>query len=277
VNLSVFTDEVCRTDPARALALIAGWGLRHAELRTLISGRFPLVPDAEIAEFQRRLQGEGLALSGVSPGFFKCPVEDPQVRPLLERELPRACEWARRLGTDLVSSFAFARQGEGQPPPQVIDYLGEMVRIAGQQGCRLVLENEAVCWGSTGLEAIQLIGQVGAANLSLCWDPGNATRAGSTAPFPDEYRQLKDLVAHVHMKNFDPQAGRWALMEKGVVDWPGQLRALEAEGYRGFLVIETHLDISPDTFEVVAGNLSALEDNTRRNLEFARACLSHAG
>ena len=277
MKLSVFSDEVCRNDPDRALSLIARWGLTHTELRTVRTGRFPLVPDAEIEEFGRRLRGEGLSLSGVSPGFFKCPVDDPQVRPLLERELPRACAWAQRLGTDLVSSFAFARQGQDHPPAQVIDYLGEMARIAAGQGCRLVLENEAVCWGGTGLEAVHLIRQTGADNLSLCWDPGNAARAGSSCPFPDEYQQFKDLVAHVHMKNFDPEHRRWALMETGVVDWPGQLGAFAADGYRGFLVIETHLDISPDAFEVVAADLSALETNTWRNLEFVRTCLPHAG
>jgi sugar phosphate isomerase/epimerase len=274
VKLSAFTDEVCRDDPARALSLIAGWGLKHAELRTVRTGRFPLVPDAEIAEFGQQLRGEGLALSGVSPGFFKCPVGDPQVRPLLERELPRACEWARRLGTDLVSVFAFARQGQGPPPAQVVDYLGEMARVAAQQGCCLALENEAVCWGNTGLEAVQLIRQSGVANLFLCWDPGNAARAGSPCPFPGEYQQLKELVAHVHLKNFDPRAGRWSLMEKGVVDWPGQLAALAADGYRGFLIVETHLNISPDEFALADPDLSALESNTWRNLEFARACLS---
>lgn len=277
MKLSVFTDEVCREDPDRALALIARWGLKHAELRTVRSGRFPLVPDVELEEFGRRLQGEGLALSAVSPGFFKCPVDDPQVRPLLERELPRACEWARHLGTDLVSAFAFARQDQGQPSSQVSDYLGEMARIAAQHGCRLALENEAACWGGTGLETAQLICQSGAANLSLCWDPGNAARAGAPCPFPDEYQQLKDLVAHVHMKNFDPGTKRWSLMEQGVVDWPGQLRALEADGYQGFLIIETHLNISPDEFALADPDLSALEHNTWRNLEFTRACLSHAG
>lgn len=276
MKLSVFTDEVCRDDPGRALALIAGWGLAHAELRTVKSGRFPLVPDAELEEFQRRLQGEGLALSAVSPGFFKCPVDDPQVLPTLERDLPRACEWARRLGTNLVSAFAFARQGQGQPPSQVTDYLGEMARIAGQQGCHLALENEAVCWGGTGLEAARLIRQSGAAKLSLCWDPGNAARAGSPCPFPDEYREIADLVAHVHLKNFDPDHQRWSLMGQGAVDWPGQLRALEADGYQGFLTIETHLNISPDEFALADPDLSALEDNSRRNLEFTRACLSHA-
>ncbi|MBM3279287.1 MAG: sugar phosphate isomerase/epimerase [Candidatus Handelsmanbacteria bacterium] len=273
MKLSVFTDEVCRQDPGRALALTAGWGLKHAELRTVRTGRFPLVPDAEIEEFGRQLRGEGLALSGVSPGFFKCPVDDPQVRPLLERELPRACEWARRLGSDLVSCFAFARQEQEEPPAQVIDYLGEMARLAGQQGCRLALENEAVCWGGTGLEAIQLIEQTGATNLSLCWDPGNAARAGSPRPFPDEYRQFAQQVSHLHMKNFDPQAGRWSLMEQGVVDWPGQLAALAAKGYQGFIIVETHLNISPDAFALASPDLSALESNTRRNLEFVRACL----
>lgn len=277
MKLSAFTDEVCRSDPDRALALIARWGLKYAELRTIRTGRFPLVPDAEIEEFQRRLQGEGLALSAVSPGFFKCPVDDPQVRPTLEQGLPRACEWARRLGTELVSAFAFARQAQGPPPAQVLDYLGEMARIAGQQGCRLALENEAVCWGGTGLEAAQLIRRIGATELSLCWDPGNAARAGSPCPFPDEYREIKDLVAHVHLKNFDPEHKRWSLMEQGMVDWPGQLRALEADGYQGFLVIETHLNISPDEFALADPDLSALEGNTWRNLEFTRACLTDAG
>ncbi len=277
MKLSVFTDEVCCDDPDRALSLIAGWGLHWAELRTLRTGRFPLVPDAEIAEFQRQLQGEGLTISAVSPGFFKCPVDNPQVRPTLERDLPRACEWARRLGTDLISSFAFARPpGQDQPPAQVIDYLGEMARIAAQHGCRLALENEAVCWGGTGLEAAALIRQTGAPNLWLCWDPGNAARAGAPHPFPDEYQQLKDLVAHVHLKNFDPEGRRWSLMAQGVVDWPGQLRALAADGYQGFLVIETHLNISPDEFALADPDLSALERNTWRNLEFVSACLSDA-
>ena len=60
--------------------------------------------------------------------------------------------------------------------------------------------------------------------------------AGSRAPL-DEYAQLKNIVSHVHCKNFAD--GGWSLMESGVVDWPAQVRALEDDGYDGFLVIET--------------------------------------
>ncbi|MBI2502130.1 MAG: hypothetical protein HYW07_02720 [Candidatus Latescibacteria bacterium] len=58
------------------------------------------------------------------------------------------------------------------------------------------------------------------------------------------------------------------------VCWGGT--GLEADGYQGFLVIETHLNISPDEFALADPDLSALEGNTWRNLEFVRTCLSHA-
>jgi sugar phosphate isomerase/epimerase len=154
-----------------------------------------------------------------------------------------------------------------------VDLLGRMAEAVRALGCQLALENEAVCWGATGLEAAGIIRQVGADLLSLCWDPGNALRAGAEHPFPDEYEQLKDLVSHVHMKNFNPASGVWSLIEEGSVDWPGQLAALARDRYDGFLVVETHLHVSPDAFRFVEGSLSGLESNTLRNLRFVQACL----
>lgn len=277
MRISVFTDEIDRSDPERAIRLAASWGVEWVEVRTLASGRFPGVPDSELEEFSARLRDAGLAVSGVSPGLFKCPVDAPSVPEALARDLPRACAWARRLGTDRVSCFGFARQGGTQVPQQVEDRLAEMARTTAEQGCRLSLENEAGCWGGTGLEAAAIIRRVGVIGMGLCWDPGNAVRAGSASPFPAEYHQVADLVAHVHAKNFDPQHRRWSLIETGVVDWPGQLRALAADRYAGFVVVETHLDISPDEFRVVAPDLDALSANTLRNLEFVRSCLAAPG
>jgi len=274
VRISVFSDEIDRRDPVRAIRLAASWGVEWVEVRTVVSGRFPNVPDREIEELAARLRDAGVGVSGVSPGLFKCAVDDPSVPEALAGDLPRACAWARRLGTDRVSCFGFARQGGDQVPQQVEDRLAQMARTTAEHGCRLSLENEAGCWGGTGLEAAAIIRRVGATTMGLCWDPGNAVRAGSASAYPEEYRQVADLVAHVHAKNFDPQNGRWSLIETGVVDWPGQLRALAADRYAGFVVVETHLDISPDEFRVVDPDLDALSANTLRNLEFVRSCLA---
>lgn len=272
MQLSIFTDEINREDPARAIRLAAAWGATHVEVRSLSGGRFPGPADAELDAFYQQIREAGLAISAVSPGFCKCPWDDPSVPAALAEGLPRACEWARRWGTDLVSCFGFRRQEQGAMPPAVVDYLARMARIAAQHGCRLVLENEAGCWGATGLEAAAIIRQVGPDQLQLCWDPGNSARAGSACPYPDEYEEIADLVAHVHLKNYDPGTNSWQLAERGVVDWAGQLAALQAAGYSGFVVIETHLDISPDEFEVIEG-LEGRESNTYRNLAFARSCL----
>ncbi len=271
--ISVFTDEIDRGDPQRAIQRAAAWGVSHVEVRTLTGGRFPAVADDELTGFRKMVADAGLQVSGVSPGYFKCPVDDPAVDAAMSEGLPRACEWAQRLGTDLVSCFGFRRGPGSGVPPEAVDGVSRVADVVKASGCRLVLENEAVCWGATGVEAAEMIRQIGPDRVSLCWDPGNSARAGSTCPFPDEYETFRDLVTHLHVKNFEPEAGEWSVVEKGIVDWRAQFEALSADRYAGFVVIETHLAISPDEFEVTDEGYTGLEANTRRNLEYVRKCL----
>ncbi|MEE2709881.1 MAG: sugar phosphate isomerase/epimerase family protein [Gemmatimonadota bacterium] len=271
MSISIFTDEITRESPQRAIALAAEWGVSHVEVRSLRNGRFPNVSESELESYQTLLLDAGLSVSGVSPGFWKCSVDDPSVSRTLSDDVPRACDWAHRLGTDLVSSFAFRRTDAPGPPQEVSEHIGKLADVVHAHGCRLVLENEASCWGATGLEAAGIICDVDADRVGLCWDPGNSARAGTAYPFPDEYEQIKDLVSHVHIKNFDTGTGEWCLANDGVVDWSGQIEALANDSYNGHIVIETHTSISPDTFTVKSDDLSELEWNTLKNLEFVRA------
>ena len=273
MQISAFTDEISPDSPARAIEVAKQWGLTHLEVRILPGGRFPRVSDPELAALSTQLSEAGLAVSGVSPGFFKCRWDDPSVQRGLSEDLPRACEWAKALGTDLVTCFGSLRDDSPSVPTVAVDLVGRMAVVVKRHGCRLALENEAGCWGATGLEAAGIIRQVGCDRISLCWDPANSARAGSECPYPAEYEEIKDLVSHVHAKNFDPSTGAWRLLSAGAVDWPGQIQALVRSEYGGFLVIETHLHVAPDAFRFVGGQLSDLERNTLRNLEFVRSCL----
>ena len=120
-----------------------------------------------------------------------------------------------------------------------------------------------------------LIDAVGSDRLSLCWDPGNAARAG-VQDTVGEYSTLAHLVSHVHLKNFDPGNDEWSLMDTGSVDWPEQFRALAADGYTGYLVIETHTSAestvaSPS--DAAGAPFSRLEANSLHNLRYTRALL----
>ena len=276
MKLSVFTDEISPS-PARAVELAAAWGVSHIEVRGLDGGRFPRVGDAELQDFQRRIEDAGLAVSGVSPGLFKCRLGEPSIDREMAEVLPRACEWALRWGTDRVSCFAFRRGVETPMPDEVVDRVAVMCEIAGGAGCRLLLENEAGCWAGTGLQAAGIIRRVGGERLGLCWDPGNAARAGSASPFPGEYEELRDSegtgVDGLHMKNYVSAAGTWGLLEGPDIDWRALLKTLKGDGYEGFVVVETHTDRLHEGFGLVDERLTPKESNTLRNIEFARMCL----
>lgn len=275
MQVTVFTDEVSKGSPHRAIDLAHQWGVSHIEIRMLSAGRFPDVPDSELTGILDKLDSCGMSVSGVSPGLFKIRDDDPRVEQDLAEKLPRACEWARRLGTDLVSCFAFLRS-EGSVPARVVDLVGRMAETTRGCGCKLVLENEAVCWGNTGREASDIIRRIGTDRIGLCWDPGNSAHAGTACPFPEEYDEVRDLVRHVHMKNYNPDTDGWTLLDSGAVDWRGQLHALSDDGYRGFVVVETHLDAVSSMCSVTDDTLSVLERNTLHNLLFVRDLMKDA-
>ena len=270
MKLAIFADEIS-PNPARAVALATEWGVNYVEIRKLIGGRYPRVSNDELEIFAKVVADAGLQVSSVSPGLCKCPVDDPSVTPDIAELLPRSCEWAQRLGTNMVSVFAFRRDESQAPPQAVIDHLGKMAATTAAHGCRLNLENEAVCWGATGTEAATLIRRVGSDNLSLLWDPGNSAMAGAESPYRNEYAGLKDLVSHVHLKNC--RDNKWALIDDGPIDWPGQLAALAADNYDGFVTIETHLKDRPPGLDLYDG-LNDLESNTRHNLDYVRSLLT---
>ena len=269
MKLSVFTDEINPSLP-RALQLTQEWGLAHVEIRTVMGGRFPRLEDGDLVDLAKSVKDAGLAVSAVSPGYFKCLVGDAEIELGISEGLPRACEWALKLGTRSVSSFAF-RRSEGAMPAQVVDYLGRMAEVATAAGCRLLLENEAGCWGGTGREAADIIRQVGSDRLGLCWDPGNAARAGGD-PLA-EFDQVRSITEHVHLKNYDPAEGTWSVLDHGVVDWPAIIASLRDSDYEGFLILETHTDISLHEFALLEGQLDGKEGNTLHNLKYLRELL----
>ena len=267
MKISIFTDEI-NSDPLRALELVNAWDVGSVEVRGLKGGRFPRVEDAELIALKDAISDSGVIVSGVSPGFFKCPVNDPKLEIEINTLLPRACKWALMLGTDRVSIFSFLRSEESSSD-QVVENLALATRIVREEGCKLVLENEASCWGGTGRETASLLRQVGSHDLKLLWDPGNSARSGSNDSFPEEYEEVKGLIDHVHIKNFDRTSDKWSLVAEGVIDWPGQLNALFEDGYLGYLVVETHLRVRP-IGKVNLEDMDALESNSYDNVCYVR-------
>lgn len=250
MKIAILSDEIS-LDFETAVEIGTDWGIEYYELRSVPSGRAPRCSEADIKKVADVAKRYGVKITALSPGLFKCPADAPEVERDIAEVLPRVFELGERLDTNKVVLFGFGKPGanhheqiafDGSKHPQiVVDRLGEMAAKAEAAGMMLYLENEAVCWADTGPHSAEIIRKVGSRHLMLNWDPCNARSCGST-PFPDGYEKVKDLVAHLHVKDLKTEDGKHRVVPvgEGDIDWRGQLQALQRDGYDGYYVIETH-------------------------------------
>lgn len=265
MNISIVTDEIS-ADPETAIELGTEWGVHDFELRGFYTERAPQLSPYQKKHLRDVLDEHGARIIAVSPGLFKYPYAGSSAPRLplgwmeagaydawdanrrmvqvhLNELLPATLDYASELGARLVVIFGFDRAGcaPGLAPDEVLNVLCKAAERARAAGIRLVLENEDGFWADTGERTAQLVRAVGMAHLAVNWDPGNAFSAGDR-PFPDGYRAVRGLVGHVHFKDARrlPDGSMEQAVE-GEIDWAGQLRALAADGYTGFISVETHM------------------------------------
>jgi sugar phosphate isomerase/epimerase len=265
VKIAIVTDEIS-ADLETAIELGVGWGVHDFELRGVFTSRAPFLSSYEKGYLQDALAAYQARFVALSPGLFKIPYLPPErsrpslawmdragfeawdatqqtIRHHVEELLPASLDYAAELGINTVLIFSFDRAGmpPGPPPENVLEILSRAAERAGSMGIQLAIENEDGFWGDTGDRTASLVRAVGHPALGVNWDPGNAYCAGDE-PFPAGYHAVRDLVRHVHFKDARRNAdGTAAYVAKGEIDWAGQMRALAADGYDGFISVETHL------------------------------------
>jgi sugar phosphate isomerase/epimerase len=265
VKISIVTDEIS-ADPETALELGSEWGVHDFELRGFFTDRVPRFSAYQKQHLRDVLEEHQARIIAISPGLFKwaAPPERADRLPLgwmeqgayaawdanwrmvdthLNELLPASLEYANELGARLVVTFGFDRGGRppGPAPEEVLNILCKAAERAEGAGIQLVLENEDGFWADTGARTAELIRAVNQPALAVNWDPGNAFSAGDE-PYPEGYRHVAGLVCHVHFK--DARRARNGSVQQvvgGDIDWAGQIRALAADEYTGFVSVETHM------------------------------------
>jgi sugar phosphate isomerase/epimerase len=95
--------------------------------------------------------------------------------------------------------------------------------------------------------------------MKALWDPGNEAHGGRSA-FPEGYDAVKDVLAHVHIKDaytLPDGSGRCVPVGSGNVPFIPQLQALQRDGYTGLFTIETHY--KPEGGSKAAGSRITLD------------------
>jgi len=161
-----------------------------------------------------------------------------------DKLLEHCISLAKSFNTDRVRCFDFWRLDDQKPYRSAINAkLRQAAERCAKDNIVLLLENEMACNTATGEESAAVLQAIPNKNFMLNWDPGNAAALGST-PYPDGYQMLpKDRIGHCHCKDVVRKPDHkydWAPVGGGIVDWVGQFRALQRDGFHYAVSLETH-------------------------------------
>lgn len=259
-RVAVINDEISQDFDHACSVAAKDFGLGWIELRGMWDKNITNLDASQIAEAKRILAKYKLKVTDIASPLFKVDWPGAPLSKQSERRdtfhagddfkaqdalLEHCIDLAKSFDTDRIRCFDFWRLDDVKPYRAAInDKLREAARRLAKEKLILVLENEMSCNTATGEEAAATLAAIPEHNFMLNWDPGNAATFPDSEPYPKGYDLLpKKRIGHCHAKNVVRKADgkwEWAPVGTGVVDWPAQLRALNRDGYRYAVSLETH-------------------------------------
>jgi L-ribulose-5-phosphate 3-epimerase len=256
-KIAAITDEFS-PDLVPSLDAMKAIGMKGAELRVVYGKNIMDLTDDELKRAKDQLDERGFEVISIASPLLKCVLPDaPEIDTRFQQDVfaskhtyddqPRLAEHAFKLAAffnaKIIRVFSFWRTVEPDvcfdPVARALENLAEK---AAKHDRIIGLENEHACNIGTAQEAGRMLREVDHPNLQLVWDPANAFVGGEN-PYPHGYSLLpKDRIAHVHAKDcqMDGHKPIWGPLGTRHVDWKGQLASLQADGYNGWISLETH-------------------------------------
>lgn len=257
IPIAAITDEFS-PDLETALEPMQEIGMKAAELRVVFGKNIMDLTDAELDRVLDITSKRGFQIISIASPLLKCVLPGaPPVDGRFQQDIfaskhtfedqPRLTEHAfdvaTRLGAKIVRVFSYWRTVDPDKCfDAVVSALTDLAEKAAKRDLVIGLENEHACNIGTAAETARVLERAKHPNLKVVWDPANAYVAGEKA-FPGGYRLLPpDRIVHVHAKDcevFDHKP-EWGPLGTRAIDWKGQIAALLADGYKGYISLETH-------------------------------------
>jgi len=285
-RLSVINDEISQDFDHACSVAANDFGLQWIEIRGMWGKNITDLSSDEVDRARKTLEKYKLRVTDIASPLFKVNWPGaPQSSHGPKRDefhadfdfkqqdnvLDRCIDLAKAFQTDRIRGFDFWRLDDQKPYRAAInDKLRKAAQTCAKHNLIFLLENEMACNTGSGKEAAAVLAEIREPNFMLNWDPGNsATFAGDT-PYPDDYKLLpKERIGHCHCKDTirKPEGkSEWAPVGGGIIDWVGQFRAFQRDGY--------HLAVSLETHWRGAGTPEA---STRVSMKGLKECLAKAG
>lgn len=257
LRIAAITDEFS-PDLSVALEPMAAIGMNGAELRVVFGKNIMNLTPEELDLAKALIDAKGMEVVAIASPLLKCVLPGGgEVDSRFQHDIfaskhtfedqPRLTDHAfvvaKKMGARVIRVFSYWRTVDPEKCfDGIVKALSNLAEAAAKEDLIIGLENEHACNIGTAAETARILDVVKHPNLKLVWDPANALVGGET-PFPYGYGLLpKDRIVHVHAKDchMEGHTPIWGPLGTRSVDWKGQIAALLADGYSGYLSLETH-------------------------------------
>ena len=243
MKLSIITDEVSQ-DFERVLTFAQDFNLDGLEIRSVWDKGPHKLSDEEVERIGNMARAAGLEICGVAAPVFKCDLHNEEEVAEHVAILERCAEVAQRWNAPVIRVFTGWR---AENPSGEYEYIATLFRekllpIVQGKPITLGIENESPCNGGSGTEVVEFLELLNSSQTTLVYDPCNSFVLGMDDPFHEDYPAVRGKVGHFHVKDASRENGKaeCVALGDGKVAIPEHIEALRADGYDGWVSLETH-------------------------------------
>ena len=268
LKLGIITDQVSM-DFEKALKTIKEYGLEYIEIHALWDKNIEELTDDEISSAKKLITKYGLKVSNIgSTCFLQCHLRDnneTEIKSFSDDFITIFGDYKQHLDhfkhcielceifeTDKLRIFGFRKLEPftDDTIDLIVEKFKKPVEIAKKAGITLVLENCPWTYLPNGALVSKVINKIKSIYLRALWDPGNAYVSG-VEPYPDDYSNVKDLLGHIHMKDFKSLKKDTVIIGHGDINYQGLLSSLAKSNFQHILSLE------PENEDKIMGDIES--------------------
>ena len=238
LRVFAFADEASPAISGQIAAMERN-GLQGLEIRGVDGENVSDISLDKAREVRRRLEDAGLTVWSVGSPIGKIDLEKDDFAAHLDK-LRHTLDVGRELGAKHLRMFSFYIPAGRTPEScrqQVVDQMGEMLRVGEGSGLLFCHENEKGIYGDT-LERVEKLHKA-IPVLRCVFDPANYIQCGDDPAV--NFKALAPIIDYMHIKDALFKDGSVVPAGEGDGSVPSILKALAETGKPYMLTLEPHL------------------------------------
>lgn len=260
IYISGFADEIS-TDFEEQLRVVTELGMHFISLRSANKKGIADFTEGEVKEeLLPLLKKYQVKVSSIGSPIGKVSIEDAEGFEKQKKQLKEICKICKLLNCKYIRMFSFfIPKGKDADTYHdiVIEKLKQFLAIAKEHDVVLIHENEKEIYGDTKERCLKLFKEMDDPHFKAVFDFANFVQCKEDTEAC--WEALSPYIAYIHIKDAVTTDNENVVCGTGEGKIESLLdRALNQEGYRGFLTLEPHL--------VLFDSLASLETTEAKNV-----------